>query len=193
MEQAIARDPRYGPALAWAAICCVRLLVDSLSKDPEADRLKGSYFARRALEVAGDDPGILANAALPLVYFGEDIGAAMALVDRALALNPNYARGWHISGILRRWLGQPDIAIAHVENSLRLSPRARVGTSFIRIGTAHLDSRRFDQAVPKLLLAIQEDPSSPQPYRLLAACYAHMAGSTTREMLSRGCAPLPLS
>ena len=174
MEQAIARDPRYGPALGWAAICCVRLLVDSLSKDQEADRRKGADFARRALEVAGDDPGILANAALPLAYFGEDIGAVLALVDRALALNPNYARGWHLSGILRRWLGQPDIAIAHVENSLRLSPRARVGTSFITIGAAYLDSRRFDQAVPKLLLAIQEDPSSPQPYRLLAACYAHM-------------------
>src|SRR5262245_38039578 len=28
MEQAIARDPRYGPALAWAAYCCFRLLRD---------------------------------------------------------------------------------------------------------------------------------------------------------------------
>jgi TolB-like protein/DNA-binding winged helix-turn-helix (wHTH) protein len=186
MEQAIARDPRYGPALGWAAICCVRLLVDSLSKDPEADRRKGADFARRALEVAGDDPGILANAALPLAYFGEDIGAVLALVDRALALNPNYARGWHLSGILRRWLGQPDIAIAHVENSLRLSPRARVGTSFITIGAAYLDSRRFDQALPKLLLAIQEDPSSPQPYRLLAACYTHMGRlDDAREAVAR--------
>jgi adenylate cyclase len=35
-------------------------------------------------------------------------------------------------------------------------------------------SRRFDEAVPKLLLAIQEDPSAPAPYRLLAACYAQM-------------------
>ena len=26
-EQAIARDPRYGPALAWAAFCCYRLLL----------------------------------------------------------------------------------------------------------------------------------------------------------------------
>ena len=54
----------------------------------------------------------------------------MALVDRALALNPNFARGWHISGGLRSWAGQPDIAIEHLEAALRLSPRARVGTSF---------------------------------------------------------------
>jgi adenylate cyclase len=32
MEQAIARDPRYGPALAWAALCCHRLLYDNVAR-----------------------------------------------------------------------------------------------------------------------------------------------------------------
>jgi len=173
LEQAIARDPCYGPALAWAAYCCFRLLLDGRSDDPVAHRAKGIDFARRALEVAGDDPGILANAAQALSYFGEDIGAMMALADRALALNPNFARGWHVSGVLRMSAGQPDIAIAHVETSLRLSPRARVGTALAIIGEAHFLARRFDEAVPHLLLAIQEDPSLSVPYRYLAACYAH--------------------
>src|SRR5205085_6045775 len=79
MEQAIARDPRYGPALAWAAFCCSRLVRDGRSKDPATDRLNGADFARRALEVAGDDPGILVTAAHALAHFGEDIGAMMAL------------------------------------------------------------------------------------------------------------------
>ena len=174
MEQAIARDPRYGPALAWAAICCRRLVMDGRSGDREADRLKGADLARRALQVAGDDPGVLANAALALAYFGEDIGAMMGLVDRALALNPNYARAWSISGVLRVWAGQPDIAIEHIEAALRLSPRTRAGPTLDAIGAAHFVRRRFDEAVPKLLLAIQEDPSFPNPYRYLAACYAHM-------------------
>src|SRR5271163_2825611 len=69
MEQAIARDPRYGPALAWAALCCMRQLLDGRSEDPASDRLKGTDFARRALKVAGDDPGILANAAFTLAWF----------------------------------------------------------------------------------------------------------------------------
>jgi adenylate cyclase len=174
VEQAIERDPRYGPALACAAICCNRLLLDGRSEDPEADRLKGADFARRALEVARDDPSVLVHAAQALAHFGEDIGAMMTLVDRAMALNPSYARGWHISGVLRLMAGQPDIAIEHEETSLRLSPRARVGTSFALIGNAHFLARRFDEAVPKLLLAIQDDPSFPQPHRVLAACYAHM-------------------
>jgi adenylate cyclase len=45
-EQAIARDPHYGPALAWAAVCCNRLLLNGRSEDPEADRRKGADFAR---------------------------------------------------------------------------------------------------------------------------------------------------
>src|SRR5260370_1270059 len=93
----------------------------------------------------------------PLAYFGEDIGAMMALVDRALALNPNYARGWSNSGVLRYWAGQPDIAIEHVEVALRLSPRARTGASMSVLGGAHFLALRFDEALPKLLLAIQED------------------------------------
>jgi len=186
MEQAITRDPRHGPALAWAAYCCFRLLADGRSEDREADRLKGADFARRALQVAGDDPGILAQAAHALAAFGEDIGAMMALVDRALALNPSYARGWYISGVLRNWAGHPDIAIEHLEASLRLSPRARIGLSLFQIGEAHFLSRRFDEAVPKLLLAIQEDPSFPQPYRFLAACYAHMGRlDDAREIAAR--------
>jgi TolB-like protein len=174
IERAIERDPHYGPALAWAALCCYRLLINDYSEDREALRLKGADFARRALEAVGDDPAVLANSASALAYFGEDIDAMMALVERALVLNPNFARGWFISGLLRNWAGQPDTAIEHLEASLRLSPRARVGTSHFQIGAAHLYSRRFDEAVPKLLLALQEDPSDPHPHRYLAACYAHM-------------------
>jgi TolB-like protein len=174
MEQAIERDPRYGPALAFAALCCHRLLLDGRSKDPVADRRKGADLAKRALEVAGEDPVVLAYAALVLASFGDDIGTMIGLVDRALALNPNYAGGWSISGLLRLWAGEPDIAIDHVDVALRLSPRARVGPSLLILGGAHFFSRRFDEALPKLLLGIQDDPSFPIAYHILAACYAHM-------------------
>jgi adenylate cyclase len=98
----------------------------------------------------------------------------IALVERALALNPNFARGWHISGDLRVWAGQPDIAIEHEQISLRLSPRARVGPCYGVIGYAHFIAGRFDEASRNLLLAIQDNPSAPNPYRILAACYAHL-------------------
>ena len=177
LDQAIERDPDFGPALAWAAICHIWIdSVDSIGgcDDPEGNRRKGLERGRRALQVAGDDPAILANAAFALAYLGEDIGAMIALVDRALSLNPSFARGWHASGGIRVIAGQPDLAIEHVENSLRLSPRARVGWGLAVIGIAHFAAERFGEAVPKLLLAIQEDPNFATSYRYLAASYAHL-------------------
>ena len=186
LDQAIERDPRYGPALAWAAPCSFRLVTDGRSRDPAADTRKCIDLARRALQVAGDDPSVLANAAAALAYFGEDIDAMMALIDRALALNPSFARGWQISATLRNWAGHPDLAIEHVETSFRLSPRARSGAGFAVIGVAHFLGRRFDEAVPRLQLAIQEDPTHPVAYRFLAACYAHMGRiAEARETVER--------
>src|SRR5262249_32886909 len=91
-----------------------------------------------------------------------------------------------ISGLVRLQAGQPDIAIEHAEAALHLSPPARVRSSLAVISYAPLVSRRFDEAVPKLLLAIQEDPSFSRPYRALAACYAHLGRlDDAREMVER--------
>ena len=193
LERAIARDPRYGPALAWAAHCYSRRCNDGRSADPSADRMRAIDLARQALQVARDDTGTIANAVSALSSFGEDVGAMMALIDRALALNPSCARGWHVSASIRLRAGQLDLAIEHVERSLRLSPRARIGSGYSLMGGAHFLSRRFNEAIPKLLLAIQDDPSYPQPYRWLAACYAHMGRlDEAREIIVRLRAITPL-
>jgi tetratricopeptide (TPR) repeat protein len=98
----------------------------------------------------------------------------IALIDDAIALNPSFARGWYLSGCIRTWAGRPDDAIRHFETSLRLSPRARVGWVVAGIGIAHFLCRRYEQAIPHLLIGMQQDPSHPAAYRHLAACYAHM-------------------
>jgi TolB-like protein/class 3 adenylate cyclase len=174
LEEAIERDPNYGPALAWAAVCYMRLLEDGVSRDRDGDRRKGMDFARRALQVASDDPGTLANAALALTSFGEDIDTTIVLVDRAVALNPSFARGWYISGVLQNWAGQPELALKCFETSLRLSPRGRFGLVLVNIGISYFLMRRFEEAASKLLLQIQDEPEYPAAYYWLAACYAHM-------------------
>ena len=123
--------------------------------------------------MADSDPAVLGNAAIVLAEFGEDIGVPMALVDRALALNPSDARCWYASGVVRLWAGEPDLAISHIETSLRLSPRERTGTPQSRIGEAHFFKRRFDEAASTLLLSMEENLGAPVAHRFLAACYAH--------------------
>ena len=174
LEKALTRDPDYGPALGLAANCSMRLAMDQISRNPPADSRKGAEYAWRALQACCDDPGVLANAARPLAYAGENIGMTIGLMDRALSLNPNFARGWYIRGFLKYWAGDLDSGISEVENALRLSPRGRFGTALTAIAHAMVCAERFEEAISKVRLAIQEDPSFPPNYRILAICCAHL-------------------
>ena len=174
IEQAVAIDPHYAPALAWTAVCHLRLISEGWVEQPEAHRAKAIDLAHQALQAGESDPGVLANAALVLAQFGEDIEVMTGLIDRALTLNPSFARGWFRSGLIRIYAGQHDLAIGHLETSMRLSPRERIGTPLQWIGMALFFKRQFAEAASKLLLSIQDNPGSPTPYRALVACYAHM-------------------
>jgi TolB-like protein len=185
-ERALAIDRHYGPALSGAAVCHMRLAMTGWDEAPEANRRQAIERARQALQATQNDPGILAYAAFVLAIFGEDIGAMIGLVDRALVLNPSFAVGWNLSGALRVYAGQPDLAIEHIETALRLSPRERVGLPLTTMGFAYFCKRRFDEAASTLLLAIQDDPGYPASYHFLAACYAHMGRlDEARDIVTR--------
>jgi len=164
LGQAIDRDPRYGPALALAAFLHAQLDVNGWTDDREATRRTALDLARRALRAAPDDPEVLAPSAFVLAWYGEDIDVAIGLVDRCLDLNPSFARGWYWSAVLRLFAGQPDLAIKHFEASLRLSPRDRFGAPLTGIGIALFFSRRFDEALAKLRMAVEQLPTFALPH-----------------------------
>jgi adenylate cyclase len=157
-----------------AARCQFALEANDWTNDPESTRRKGVDLARQALGAATDEPDVLGNAAFVLAYFGEDIDAAIELIDRALALNPSFARGWRDSGFVQLFAGQPETAINHFETYLRLNPRAGRAAPNVGIGMAHFFARRFEDARGMLLRALQERPTYPATHSFLASCYAHM-------------------
>jgi TolB-like protein/Tfp pilus assembly protein PilF len=186
LGRAIERDPDYGAALAMAAHCHQGLGVNGCAEDPAAARHTSIDLARRALRANPDDPDVLAIAAFVLGYFGEDIDVSLALIDRCLALNPSHARGWHWSGLLRVFAGQPDTALEHFENYLRHSPRERLATYLNGIGEAYFFGRRFEEAAANLLASLDLAPSFPITYRVLASCYAHVGRlDDAREIVTR--------
>src|SRR5271165_5795418 len=186
LEEATARDPRYGAALVEAASRHQNVHVSGWSENPEANRRKGMELARQALQVAGDDPDVLCKAAYALGYFGEEIDVVIALLDRGLELNPSFARGWQWSGWLRLWAGKPDLALEHFQSSLRLNPREQRANPFMGIGVAHFFARRLEEARTTLLRSLQEKPNWVPTYRFLASCYAHMSRlDEAREVILR--------
>src|SRR5207302_3185799 len=141
--------------------------VNDWTDDPEASRREGIDLARRALRYNPDDPEVLATAAFTLGLLGEDIDLAIRSIDRSLALNPSFARGWAWSAVLRNVAGQPNVAIEHYNTSLRLSPRDRIGVGpGVALGAAYFFKRQFDDAAASLLASLEQAPSFAVTYRL---------------------------
>lgn len=174
LQQAIERDPDYAQALVVAAHCHYQMDINGSAHDQDAGRRQAIVLSRRALRNAPDDPGVLAQAAFVLGYYGEDLDVAIALVDRSLALNPSYASGWYWSGVLRIWAGEPERALEHLAMYLRLCPRERFPFYLIPFGIALFFCRRFEEAAARLLELIAHSPNYVLAYRFLAASYAHM-------------------
>jgi TolB-like protein/class 3 adenylate cyclase len=174
LDEAIERDPRFGPALAAAAFCHHVLHVVGWTNDAGNDRREGIDLAGRALRVGRDDAEVLGNVARVLGYFGDDLAAATSLIDRALELNPSFALGWQWSGWLRLWAGEPDVAIGHFETSMRLNPLQGRADYYLGIGMGHFFAGRFEDAAASLLLSLQEGPAWVPTHRFLASCYAHL-------------------
>ena len=186
LRQAIARDADFASALALAAYCHASLDGIGRVADRDANRQKALDLAHRALRVAGDDALALAATAHVLGYFNEDIHAAIATIDRSLALNPSLAYGWRWSGFARLYAGNPELAIEHFERSIRLNPRDLRWAQLTGIGIAHFFRRRFETSATSLLPALHENPTYPLANRFLAACYAHMGRlDEAREVVAR--------
>lgn len=172
--RAVGRDPHYGRALALASACQMNLHLGRWTDDPEVSRAEAIDLARRALQLPDDDATVLGYAALTLGYFGEDIGASIALVDQALALNPSFARGFATRAWLKVWAGEPQSALDDFGTALRLSPRELATNWLLGSGIACFFAHRFTEAATLLLRSLHGHSHWPPTYRFLAACYAHM-------------------
>ena len=174
LRQAIKRDPGYGPGLILAAFCHAALYLSGWAGDPETHQRDALALVQRGLRATKNDAETQARAAYVLGLSGGDLDVAIALVDRALELNPGCASGWRWSGWLRVWAGNPDVAIEHFQSALRLNPRDPSSATKMGIGVAHFFAHRFPEAKMMLLQDLQGRPGWVPTYRFLASCYAHL-------------------
>ena len=173
LQQAIARDPNYGLAIASLALCHSQNFASGWGESAGVESERGTTLARRALDTAPGDSVTVLMAVGALLNLGSDANALKGLVDRALAHNPSHAYGWLWSGWVRAAAGESDLAIEHFEKSMRLDPRStRRAFHLTGIGVCHFFQRRFDKAAAILDESFRELPSYPLTMWFLAACYA---------------------
>ena len=83
---------------------------------------EGLRLARLAIGGGQDDATALYMGSMASSYLGGDLRIAATAMDRALALNPNLAGAWHLSGWIRMYMEDGDTAIEHFHRGLRLNP-----------------------------------------------------------------------
>jgi TolB-like protein len=172
-NEAIQRDPEFASAYAMAAGCYSWRKLSRWLTDPEREIAEGTRLARHAVEFGQNDAVALATGAHALAHLARDLDGSIALLDRALVLDPNLAFAWYLGGYLRIWHGQPVEAIEPIARAMRLNPlssdmhRMEVGTAM-----AHLLSGHTEDALSWAERASIHRSNHAFPISILAAIYA---------------------
>jgi TolB-like protein len=176
--KAIELDGDFASAYGVAAWCHFWRKINGWMTDRPRELAEGARLARLAVELGKNDAVALTRGAHALGHFGGDLDGCIALIDRALVLNPNLAAAWFLGGFLRIWRGEPNDAIERFAHAMRLSPldsemyRMQAGTAM-----AHLFAGRFDTASSWAEKAFRELPSFLMVVGIIAASHA-LAGRT---------------
>ncbi len=103
--------------------CYFWLKINGWISDHAQEVAEGARLAHRAVELGKNDAVALTRGGHALGHFGGDLDSCIALLDRALVLNPNLLAAWYLGGFQRISRGEPDAAIERFEHAMRWSPR----------------------------------------------------------------------
>jgi TolB-like protein/DNA-binding SARP family transcriptional activator/Tfp pilus assembly protein PilF len=171
--KAIELDPDFASAYGMAAYCYCHRKTNGWVTDPDEEIAETARLARRAVELDKDDAVALSYGGFSLAYVVGELDSGVAFIDRALLLNPNLATAWIVSGWVRIWLGQPEVAIEHLAKATRLSPLDPL-TNRTRTAAAHAHfcAGRYAEASSWAAMALREWPEFQTALRVAAASYA---------------------
>ncbi|MBI3703511.1 MAG: tetratricopeptide repeat protein [Rhizobiales bacterium] len=171
--KAIELDPEFAAAYGMAAACYVQRKANGWMSDRAQEIAEVTRLARRASELGGNDSQALSEAGYALAFVAGDLDASRAMIDRALALNPNVAASWFFSGFVNVYLGEPEVAIDHLARAMRLSPLdPRMYLMLAATAYAHFLAGRYAEALPWVEKALRENPHHSLTNRIAAATYA---------------------
>ncbi len=172
-HNAIDFDPSFASAYAMAAWCHCWRKINSWMTDRPQEILEGIRLARRAIELDKGDAVALTRSGHALAHLTNDLQGGIAMLDKALVLNPNLAAAWYLGAFLRVWHGNPDAAIEYFKHAMRLSPldpemyRMQAG-----MGMAYLFKEEFEVSSSWAEKALRDLSTFLPAVAILTASYA---------------------
>ena len=171
--KAIELDPNFASPYAMAAWCIFWRKANGWITDRSAEVSEGIRLAHLAMELGKNDPVALTRSGHALAHLTGDLDLGIALIDRALVLNPNFAAAWFLSAYLRALNGDNNRAIEQFARAMRLSPldhemyRMQAGMAM----TIFFEGR-FDEALSWAEKAFMDSPSFLMVAAVITASHA---------------------
>jgi TolB-like protein/Tfp pilus assembly protein PilF len=175
LEDALALEPDYAAAMAFASWTYARRGTMGLKALRAVDRARCIDLARRAILLGEDDPQVLAIAGHSLVAIGLLPVEGLATVNRARAANPNNVTVLNQAGICNMLCGDLDEAEACFRRAYQLSPGApEAHESIAGVGFVRFFKEDFETAIDWMNQSLARVVDWPPNYWMLAASYAHL-------------------
>jgi TolB-like protein/class 3 adenylate cyclase/Tfp pilus assembly protein PilF len=173
--KAIELDPKFALAHALATTSYATRKLNGWVTDPAREIAETKRLAERAAQLGQDDAQVLSWSGAALTFVVGEIDAGVALIERALRLNPNLMDAWLSSGLSRLTSGDWNLAVEHFAHAIRLSPFDPL--SFLMqqgIATGHFYTGRYDEAAAWSAKSIGENPNYSSAWRVTAASNAFL-------------------
>jgi adenylate cyclase len=173
LERALALDPAYALAHAYAAECHHTLFLRGGLN--EESRTASIRHAEAAMAHGQDDAPALAFAGFVIGMDKHDRAAAFAAFEAALAVSPSSALTYILGSVILSFGGEAERAIEWAERGLRFSPFDPYRSSaFISSSLGHYHRGRYEAAAAAARKAIQSTPGFSVCYMVLAAPLAKL-------------------
>ena len=173
LERALALDPAYALAHAFAAMCHHCLFLRAGLRE---ENLAASMRHAQAAIVHGQDDALaLTFAGFSIGMDGHDHAAAFAAFEAALAVSPSSAVTYILGSVVLAWAGEAERAIEWGERAMRQSPfDLWAFAAFHSLTLGHFHCGRYEEAANAAHKAVQSNPGHSISHMLLAAPLAKL-------------------
>ena len=172
LQAAIAADPNYATAYAYAALWHIHNVAQGWGAEGGPDAGEAARLAAAAVDRAPADGFTLAVLGHAKALLFRDYDAAVDLFDRALSASPGNAMAWTLSSGVYGYLEDGPSAIKRAEQGLRLSPSDTQAYYYLMfLGQAHYISGNYEEAVVWSRKTASLNTRLSANLRILAAAY----------------------
>jgi len=169
-KMAAALDPTFALAHSFAANTFAQRKAFGWTIDVAQEQAEAELFAERSLQLDKEDPLVLAQSGQTSSYVLEQPEKGLALLAKAMALDPNLTAAHNWSGWTNIYLGNSDAAIEQFSISLRLNPLdPRLFLPQTGMAYAHFFAGRYEESLSWANRAMQAQPNFPGGPRMLMA------------------------